>query len=194
MDTIKGGSIATDGVVKLTIDSDKIGYIFLPNGSILTTVAGVIDTTYKGFGGAITYYVPKVLTNQINTRQATYTGTITYNGTNAWSCGGNAFMTGCVAPNAQILEPNNSSKLTTLIAPKVVKLAASDCALTAKSIGDILYQAYSNNRANVVFNFTGGTNAINTAISGYLTDTYGVDLFTVETALVANGGTVTYRT
>jgi len=162
----------------------------LPDGSILTTVAGVIDTTYTGFGGAITYYVPKVLTNQINTRQSGYVGTVTYNGTNAWSCGGAVLMTGCVAPNVTILEPNNSPNLTTLIAPKVVNLVASDCALTAKSIGDILYAAYVGNRANVNFNFSGGTNAVQSAVDAYLQATYSLTFDTIGNGLIASGGTI----
>lgn len=163
----------------------------------MTTVAGVIDTTYTGFGGAITYYVPKNTVDVVidfsglgGDLKTDRVGTLVYDllisKNNVTSVSAHNFIGS--------LNVSETGGLTNVVAPKSIAVYAQVCALTAKSIGDILYQAYSDNRAHVVFNFTGGTNAINTAISGYLTDTYGVDLFAVETALVANGGTVTYRT
>ena len=85
MDTISGGRIATDGVVKLTIDSDKIGYVFLPDKTILTTTAGEIDTTYTGVGGSITYYVPKNNT-LVEIQSSSVSGNLTYNGTSNFYC------------------------------------------------------------------------------------------------------------
>jgi len=69
-DLIYGGTMPNNGAVKLTIDAGKIGYILLPNGQILTSNgAGVINATYTGATGSITYYVPK------NTLLIDYSGT-----------------------------------------------------------------------------------------------------------------------
>ena len=143
--------------MKLTIDNDKIGYIRLPNGVILQTVAGVINTIYTGVGGGVTYYVPKDAT-LVDISLSGVSGQSIYDG---------------------------GLELKTI--------NASNCALTAKSIGDILYAAYADNRANVNYNFTGGTSAGATAINAYLTITYGVGitLVAVKAALTGLGGTIT---
>lgn len=192
LDVIYGGTIANGRAVKLTIDSDKTGYIKLPNGTLLTTAAGVINTTYTGVGGAITYYVPKTLTNVINTRQSGYIGTIIYNGTNDLTCGASDTLVGLVANNSEYLEPNNSPAFTTIKAKKVVFCNATNCGLTAKSIGDILYQAYIDGRENVVYNFSGGTNANVTQIDAYMLSAgYGVTVDDCFLVLVGEGGVLT---
>ena len=65
--------------MKLTIDNDKIGYIRLPNGVILQTVAGVINTIYTGVAGGITYYVPKT-TSYVDIQSSSIQGHLIYSG------------------------------------------------------------------------------------------------------------------
>ena len=69
--------------MKLTIDNDKIGYIRLPNGVILQTVSGVINTIYTGIAGRINYYVPKIITTDINISSASNYGDAIYNGSSS---------------------------------------------------------------------------------------------------------------
>ena len=141
--------------MKLTIDNDKIGYIRLPSGVILQTVAGVINTIYTGVGGGVTYYVPKDAT-LVDISLSGVSGQSIYNG---------------------------GLELKTI--------NASNCAFTAKSIGDILYAAYVANRANVNFNFIGGTNAGYGAVGVYTSATYGKTSFELINLLVTvDGGTV----
>lgn len=190
-DLIYGGTIATGGAVKLTIDTDKTGYIKLPNGSILTTVAGVIDTTYTGLGGAITYYVPKIA-SIVDIGNSDLSGAITYNGVNIFECW--SFNVGrlksVIASSAIVIYCHGDTTLTNLVANNAVHIDATGSALTAKSIGDILYAAYVDNRLNVTFEFIGGTNAIETAVNAYLLSTYGVSFDTVGNLLITNGGTI----
>lgn len=196
-DTISGGTIANGGDVKLTIDTGKVGYIRLPNGTILTTVDGEIDTTYSGIGGAITYYVPKVLTGASLYGSGLY-GSITTTITEDLSLS-ECNLSSIIANYLLHLGCVNNDLLTNLIAPKAISIVASGCALTAKSIGDILYAAYLANRANVVYNFSGGTNAddvdiwdyiltLNPSLSGF--DTLGDWL---DATLRLNGGDIAYN-
>lgn len=198
-DTIYGGTIANGGAVKLTIDSDKTGYIKLPNGTLLTTVAGVINTTYSGVGGAITYYVPKLgAINDLIVSESDLIGAIKYNGilTESHFKSNNTFISELILPSSLLITTNNCNYLSNITAPKVSELYASGCALTAKSIGDILYQAYVDARMNVVYDFSGGTNASweedpVLSIVDYLNNTYGSGMaLIIVSALELNGGTI----
>lgn len=183
----------TGGAVKLTIDSDKVGYVRLPNGGILTTVAGVIDTTYSGVGGAITYYVPKTSVVLIATVSG-LSGNIVYNGASDLYVFDNFGLTSLVANETGYVNTANNTDQTSIIANKAVEVIATNNALTAKSIGDILYAAYIDNREDVVYDFSGGTNADDTAIEAYLNATYGIaSILTIIDALNALGGTITYN-
>ena len=192
MDMIYGGTIANGGAVKFEIDNDKTGYIKLPNGTLLTTVAGVIDTTYSGVGGAITYYVPKNST-VAEIENSGLTGAITTNFAGIILVEGSNGITGLTAPYSIQIGCRNMPLLTNLVAPHVLGLAVSGSALTAKSIGDILYAAYIDNRANVVYDFSGGTNAEYDDIKTYIFNTYGVAGTTVVTALENLGGVITFN-
>lgn len=189
---IYGGTIANGGTVKLTIDNDKTGDIKLPNGTRLTTTAGEIDTTNTGVGGAITYYIPKnsAMVQLINSG---LTGAIIYNGISEFSMSESS-VTSLIANNTDYLDLNGSGSLANLVDGKAVTCTAVGCALTAKSIGDILYAAYIDNRENVVYDFSGGTNADDTAIEAYLNATYGIaSILTIVDALNSIGGTITYN-
>lgn len=193
LDVIYGGTIANGGAVKLTIDSDKTGYIKLPNGTLLTTVAGVIDTTYTGVGGAITYYVPKII-DLVEISASGISGDLNVTSNAAYDVyiGYNNFTKGIKFINAYRITCLNSPILSVLIAKKAYRIIASTCALTAKSIGDILYQAYVDARMNVVYDFSGGTNANLTQIETYMLSAgYGVTAEDCILALVADGGVLT---
>jgi hypothetical protein len=74
--------------------------------------------------------------------------------------------------------------------PRAVYCDAYNCSLTAKAIGEILYAAYLEDRQNVYFNFSGGTNACIGGSSGialYLGFTYGVDINAVIDRLDVTG-------
>lgn len=191
------------GAVKLTIDADKVGYVRLPNGTILTTNgSGVIDTTYTGVGGAITYYVPKDSAAVISVTSG-LSGDIIWNSdaSEQFYVGFNSSLTGVTALNQEtgLINTSTCAALTNLIAPKASNITATACALTAKSIGDILYAAYIDNRPNVDYDFSGGTNAddvdiwdyiltLNPSLSGF--DTLGDWL---NASLRLNGGDISYN-
>ena len=176
--------------MKLTIDSDKIGYIRLPNGDILQTVAGIINTIYTGIAGGINYYVPKT-TAEIDISSSGVRGNIVYNGLSEIHVIA-VPITKLTSNESTIVQSYGNSLLTVIEANKTVTLIASGCALTAKSIGDILYAAYADNRANVNFDFSGGTNAVASAVYSYLTTQYAfVDPeVQVYDVLSDNGGTI----
>lgn len=180
--------------MKLTIDNDKIGYIRLPNGVILQTVSGVINTIYTGVGGRITYYMPKN-TAEVIISSSGVSGNISTNFTTKIFIGDCQWL---VSIKANEIEDRvyvvSCSNLAILEATKAIHIDAAGCALTAKSIGDILYAAYADNRANVNFDFSGGTNAANGLIEEYWLYTYAaptnVELSDVLVSLTGNGGTI----
>lgn len=190
LDVIYGGTIANGGAVKLTIDSDKTGYIKLPNGTLLTTVAGVINTTYTGVGGAITYYVPKI-TVVVVVSSSGLSGDIKSSKHSEFSASQCNIKTATLN-NCTTISIWNNTNLTSIIAGSAKILDAVGCALTAKSIGDILYHAYVDGREDVIYEFSGGTNANLTQIEAYmLSSGYGVTAEDCILALVADGGVLT---
>lgn len=173
--------------MKLTIDNDKIGYIRLPNGVILQTVSGVINTTYTGVAGRITYYVPK--NSSVDVSGSGLSGEITYNGTQMISAI-SVPITKLTANLSTEIHSYSNSLLSVIEGEKAITVIANGCALTAKSIGDILYAAYVDNRANVNYNFIDGTNAGYDAIDDYLIENYSLDEATILNSLVTNGGVI----
>ena len=119
------------------------------------------------------------------------TGAIIYNGISEFSMSESS-VTSLIANNTDYLDLNGSGSLANLVDGKAVTCTAVGCALTAKSIGDILYQAYVDNRANVNYNFSGGTNAAASAVYSYLTAQYAISEPELEVydVLVDNGGTI----
>jgi len=71
--------------------------------------------------------------------------------------------------------------------PKATICDVQGSSLTAKAIGEILYAAYLDDRQEVYFTFSGGTNANNEYIDFYLGFTYGVTLDTVIARLDVTG-------
>lgn len=189
MDSVTGGSIATDGVVKLIIDTAKIGYIILPNGTVLTTVAGVINTIYTGAGGSIGIYFPKNI-ETVNLTGCQISGDIVYSGYSAINISGTP-ATGFTSTSSPQIAMFAADYVSKLVSPKVILLDARSCSLSRKYIGDVLYAAYQDNRAGINFLLTGGSNAIQSEVDTYLQATYGVTYATVYALLVTtNLGTI----
>ena len=194
-DLIYGGSSGTTATVKLTVDNDKTGYIKLPNGTVLATTAGVIDTTYSGVAGEITRYVPKNNVGYISMVGSTTLGDITYTGNKRIEFSVIAGITGFTSNTVDRVVGIGCTHLAKAVLPKSYYINLSGCILTAKSIGDILYSAHVDNRASVVFNFSGGTNANETAIAAYMLSTYNLDLSNVLEDLTSGlGGIITLNT
>jgi hypothetical protein len=172
MDTISGGLMPNAGSVKLTLDSNKVGYVVTPMGRLLKTTAGVINTTYSGKEGNILYVVPKT-SSLVNLDGSSIKGSITYSG-------------------AKILNCDNCTLLTSIVALSTKTVYADNGSLTAKAIGDLLYNAYTLNQMACEYTFVGGSNALQGAVNSYLIATYGGLTFaTVNTRLVTtNGGTL----
>jgi hypothetical protein len=189
-DAIYGGTIENGGSVKLTIDSGKTGYVKLPNGNVLTTVSGIIDTTYTGINGEIIYYVPKTTTIAQISASPVY-GELKYDGsTHLYVLG--TYINSLIANEITDLDASLCIYLTSIVCAKIETLDASGSSLTAKSIGDLLYNAYLKDFNAISYDFTGGNNALQSAVDTYLKDTYnGLDFDTVYEKLVTdNSGTI----
>lgn len=128
----------------------------MPNGNVLTTVAGVIDTTYNGYGGAITYYVPK--NSQIDIAEGNLAGSVAYNGIEQFNIA-TSLITSVIADNSIGVDCNGSSLLTNVSADSALILSARNCALTADSIAAILRNIVVNSYTNRTVLVNGGTNA-----------------------------------
>jgi hypothetical protein len=118
------------------------------------------------------------------------TGNISYNGvTNLYAS--ECYLLSVTSETYNTLIVNINYSLANIIAPKAKVINANLCALTDKSIGDILYAAYADNRLAINFNFSEGTNALQGAVNTYLQATYGVTYATVYALLVTtNLGTI----
>lgn len=132
----------TGGAVKLTIDSDKVGYVRLPNGGILTTVAGVIDEIYNGAEGNIVYYVPKN-TSIVDVSNSDLAGNIVYDGSADLDC--NSTSVTSLTANRSSSINCSTTPITILEANNALNVIASSCPLTPKSIGDFLIASRINN-------------------------------------------------
>lgn len=186
-DLIYGGSSSSSSTIKLTVDSDKTGYIKLPNGTILITTAGAIDTTYSGVSGYVTRYVPKNNTGFISMVGSTTIGEVTYTGNKRIEFSVIAGITGFTSNTVDRVVGIGCTHLVNAVCPKSNYINLSSCALTAKSIGDILYSAYIDNRQNVYFNFSGGDNALQSDVDAYLLSKYGVSYATIYALLDVTG-------
>lgn len=194
----------------MKIDSDKQGYIKYPDGTYQATVSGVIDTTWSGNAGNVRLIVPNYTDPAADKQRiimvsntgdiADYSGQLRFKGVGkfyavecpnissviadkAWfvnMSGNNAAS--AALPKAESVFAANCTQLTSLIAPFWNAVDAPSCALTAKTIGDLLLAAVQNNPSAEYLNCTGGTNASDTAIDDYLI-TKGTDLNTVLSAL-----------
>lgn len=148
--------VSTAKKVYLKIDSDKTAYILMPNGALLTSASGVIDTTYSGYAGVATLSIPKTSVVQAlyNTTGSKYSD-----------------FSGEYITNMPLTTFNISSNalITSAKAYKSKNIVAVGCALTAKSIGDLLVNFARNNATFAgTANFSGGTNAIDTDVDAYL--------------------------
>jgi len=136
--------------------------------------------------GSVTYIVPKNNT-ATGISISAISGDITTTIANALYSSINNNLRSIVANNLLTLTAYSCPSLTSVIAPKVVSCDVHNCSLTAKAIGEILYAAYFDDRQNVYFNFSGGTNANSTSIDSYLQATYGVALAAVVLRLDVTG-------
>jgi len=169
----------------LSINADKKGWIQLPNGTYVETVNGLVNATAT-ISGAVTYFMPKDNT-EASISTSAISGEITTDMANTLYSQGCANLTSIVANNLQSLNAINNSSLTSIIAPKAVYCNVLNCSLTAKAIGEILYAAYLEDRQNVYFDFSGGTNAGDNAIESYLMATYSVSVLDVIDRLDITG-------
>jgi len=173
---INNGTIANGGTVHLSIDIDKTGYVFLPNGTMLTTIGGLIDTTYSGVGGKITYIIPKNAVVAILTGGYT-AGDVVTDFAGELAFGGNSFLTSITANNTTSLICNDCALLTTISVNKADVIEAPRCHLTDKAIADIIIAAANEPTVqDVVFDFTEYANATYGSVFIYANTNYGIDL------------------
>jgi hypothetical protein len=173
MDTISGGFIPADGVVRMAINGDKVGYIILPNKTVLTTSSGEIDTTNTGKAGKLTFYIPRDSSN-IRIEASDLSGSVIFDGDSQLSI-------------------ENCADLISVIADNTKNLVTYGCSLTAKSIGDILINAYEADQMECYYDFSGGLNADITAIGLYVEEN-GHTISSIMGRLVDdNDGTILYN-
>lgn len=186
IETITGLSISdgrtTPQNVYLAVDSDKVCYVILPSGEVLTSTAGVINYDWTGNAGRVKLIVPKNtstigLTSSDFNIKSKFVGkfeTIICDNHNlSIDIRANSLITSVVAKNATIVDITNSTGITSVVSGNAINLYALGCSLTAKSIGDFLFAAAANNpTASGVANFAGGNNATYSSVSNYIKATY----------------------
>lgn len=162
-EVITGLSLAsgtvTPQVVYLEVDADKTCYVVLPDGSVLTSTTGIINTTWAGAAGAVTLIVPKD-TVAFGMNATGFIGILTTELTSI-TAQDNTLITGINAPNATFIDCSLSTSLASISAPNATHIDASGCALTAVAIAAQLAATIVNiaDLSTIIFDFSGGTNA-----------------------------------
>ena len=97
--------------------------MILPDGSVLTSVSGIIDTTWSGVAGDITLVIPKV-TSEFSISESNFIGKL--------------------ETKATYIYASDCTSLTSISAPKAITLGCSNCpSLTSTVLYSILDNAYS---------------------------------------------------
>ena len=185
-EVITGLSLAsgtvTPQVVYLEVDADKTCYVVLPDGSVLTSTTGIINTTWAGAAGAVTLIVQKNTTN-LSMDASDFIGILSINlvSIGAPYC---TKLTGTSAPNATIIDASDCTSLTTLSAPNATAIYASGCALTDVSIAALFAELVATGNEDGTLDISGGTSAVYTSWSG--------QAHSDKEALETRGWTLTY--
>ena len=179
--TIGDGSV-TPQKIHLDAVETKICHVLLPNGTILTSTAGVIDYDYTGAAGNIKLYFEKS-TVLLNISNSKYIGSYYQNSTNSIVATVCSKLTEIIAPNTEYVSCASATLVTNIVAPKANFILANNCSVTAQSIGDFLLAAIVNN-PNVAgtASFGGGDNATTDLVNAYLI-TKGTTLAAVTSTL-----------
>jgi len=158
--------------VYLEVDANKTCYVVLPNGSVLTSTAGVINDFWGGIAGRVKLIVPKnTTTTKLDNGVvfADYLGNYECNNSGDFSAA-LSDLTSIKVNNKSSISVGGSLNLVSLECNNATAVYASNCALTAKSIGDFLIAASTNNPTAIgTANFSAGTNAIYGDVASYLT-------------------------
>jgi hypothetical protein len=157
--------------VYLEVDNNKVCYVILPNGGILTSTSGVINYDWEGEAGRVKLIVPKDST-LLKIAESKFIGGLTAEEAGIINTGLSTLITRVIAPHATQMYISSCPLLAEFTAPIATVVSASICALTAKSIGDYLWLGvYTNNpTASGTADFSGGTNATAEDITTYMGD------------------------
>lgn len=185
--SIGSGSV-TPQKVNLAVDSDKTCYVILPNGTLLTSTAGVIDYNWTGAAGDVVLVVPKDTRLLRSSNNDLSAETLTINGAykqinlnddpvlsssdviknivayNAGSEYFRAYLRGIESaylPKAVSLNLGDNP-LVSIYCPKAYTIGLNSCALpisNVKSILDDAYTLYLAGQLTGTINLGGGTNA-----------------------------------
>lgn len=191
--SLADGSV-TPQVVYLEVDSDKTCKVVLPDNTVLTSTAGVINTTWAGAAGAVTLIAQKDRTklnlgDYEDTSEifADFSGILTDNYSNIFSSSGCSLLTGVSANKATDIDVSYCSLLVAISAPISPIINASESAITAASIALQVRSAILNitDLSSINYIYSGGTNASYATLSAQAQS----DIQAIITA----GGTVTYN-
>jgi hypothetical protein len=168
---ITGLTIDNRGAIKLTVDSDKNCYIVAPDKSVITSTNGAINTTWTGYAGNVKLIIPKN-TSKFNIENGSYKGVLKTNTMASVTCDNCNLLTSVSKTNGtSFVYFALCPSVTSFYAPLTTIVYGDHCALTAKAIGDFLFEAAQNNpTAAGIANFSGGTNAGTVAVSQYMSN------------------------
>jgi len=187
-----GDGTGTPQKIYLKVDTDKFCHVILPNGDVLESTAGVIDSDWQGVEGSIVLIVQKntelfnidelgvgtfaLIANSLTinlTAEIIVRGSQGIDNLRALHAtkinASNCLLRSVSATNVNYLELFNSPQLNDFYSPYATYVNGSNSAITAKSIGDFLIAASVNNpTANGEADFSGVTNALFANIALYM--------------------------
>jgi hypothetical protein len=172
-EVITGLSIDTDGAVNIEIDADKVCHYIGPDGEVVTSTDGKIETTWGGDPGKVILLIPKnsyVLhlgsAGAIGTA-SDFSGDFVTNFAGLVQLADCALLTSVNAPNTSELICAGCAALTDVSALKANILDCSNCvSLAEQSIYDALDNAYKLAQGGMIegdYDFSGATTGIVTS-------------------------------
>jgi hypothetical protein len=173
-EVITGLSIDTDGAINIEVDADKVCHCIDPDGTVITSTDGKIETTWGGDPGNVILLIPKnsyVLhlgsAGAIGTA-SDFSGDFVTNFAGLVQLADCALLTSANDPNTSELNCSGCAALTDVSALKANILDCSNCvSLTSQSIYDALDSAYKLAQGGVIegdYDFSGATTGIVTSI------------------------------
>ena len=175
----------TPQVVFLAVDSDKSCKVILPDGSILTSTEGTIDTTWTGAAGAVTLIKNKD-TSVFDMTNSDYIGNLITTQSDLLQTTDCASLTSISAPNVIDIYAGGCTSLTSLSAPNATYIDAFGCDLTAVAIAALLAELVATGNEDGTLDISGGS----TADYGIWSAQAQADAATLD----SRGWTLTYNT
>ena len=173
----------TPQMVYLSVQDNNTCKVILPDNTIFTSTAGVINTTWTGVAGNIILLVDKTVIG-IDISSSDFTGELNTQILTIIA-GESESLTSAILFESVSIDLTDCTNLTSISAPNATFIAASGCALTAVAIAALLAELVATGNEDGMLDVSGGTSAD--------FNTWSVQAQTDRATLASRGWTITYN-